>query len=162
MAQVRSNAHPLGAGVVGLDGKIVSAYIEIEGTRWAPGAFCEGEPLDRFGRQHGDLAARHVHGREPLARHGVERRSGCEPEGGGGNVNADAKAAVSKRGERERIVDFRRSRVVDAECFHFSDRQSPRLGYLELQRKIRPLWKVFVEKPVEMVIVAGWQRSAAL
>src|SRR5260370_16127788 len=157
MAQVRSNALPLGAGVLGLDGKTVSAYIEIEGTRRALGAFGEGEPFDRFGRQHGDLAARHVDGREPLACHGIERRSGCEPEGGGGNVNADAKAAARKRGERERIIDFRRSRVIQAECIGFGDWQAQGLGNLDVQRKISSLWKVFVEKSVEMVFVAGGQ-----
>ena len=77
-------------------------------------------------------------------------------------MNADAKAAVRKGGERERIVDFRRSRVIQAECIRLSDWQTARLGNLEVQRKIRSLGKVFVEKSVEVVVVAGGQRPAVL
>jgi len=59
-----------------------------------------------------------------------------------------------KKGQRECIVDFRRSRVIEAECFHFGDWQSPKLAISNFGGKLSSLWKIFVEKSIEVVIVA--------
>src|SRR2546426_1090244 len=106
---------------------------------------------------------RGLSGATALARHRVERRSGHEPESRRGDVDADPQAPTGKRCHRKRVVDFGGGRVVKTECMmRIGKREIPRLGSLQPGGETRSLGEIVEKKPIQVVIVAGRQRAAAL
>jgi len=73
---------------------------------------------DRLLGKHGDLAAGHVDGGHPLARHRVERALPGDGQGGRSDVDADPQPAARQGLHGKRVVDLGGGGVVDREGFH--------------------------------------------
>ena len=124
MAQVGLDRHALGAGL-GRQHRPVrpdpaSAYSDSAGQILA---FGQREGFDHVVRQHGDLVARHVHGRHARARDLVDGVVRADAQAGRGDVDADPHRAVVQLLDRERVVDLGGGHVVDRERRHLRQRQ---------------------------------------
>ena len=136
--------------------------VDVQRHRRARGALEEREPLDHLRRQHRDLVAGHVGGREPLARDRVDRRAGREAERRRGDVHAHAHRAVRAARDRERVVDLGGGRVVEAERRHVRERKIGRQLRRGHVRKPGAAREMLEEKPPEVIVVARPERAAAL
>ena len=114
MAQVGDDRHALEPRVMRPAPRAARRYPG-RGTPRQLAAVVEGEPGDDVLGQHGELAPRHVSGRQALARDRVERRAGRKAERRRGDVDADAQAGGEAL-HREGVVDLRGADVVQAEC----------------------------------------------
>ena len=74
-------------------------------------------------RQHRDLVAGHVDGRQTRARDRIDRVAALDAERRRRDVHADPHAAVGQMLDGERIVDFGRGDVVDRERLDVGFRQ---------------------------------------
>ena len=120
----------------------------------------EREATDHILGQHGELASRHVRGREALARHGIDRRARRKAEGWRRNVDPDAHASGEPL-HRKGVVDLRGADVVQAEGRRRGARQVRGQRRHLMGRKHRPAGKKLVQEALQVVSVAVRQPSAA-
>ncbi len=151
MAQVGRDADPLQARLV---------HVDIERNHRPRRALLERIARDHVVGQHGELASRHVRGRQALAGDRVERGARREPERGRGDVDADPQRAIGAAAHREGVVHLGGADVVQAEGRAFRERQLGRLGHV-VGRKLRAAREELVQKTVEVEIVRVRQQSAA-
>ena len=95
-------------------------------------------------------------------------RRSCRPpnraadaQRGRGDMHADAPVAVGQLVHRERIVDFRGGRVIDAEGVHVGQRQFVRCAQLD-GREAGAMREMLEQEALQMVILRGGQCAAAL
>ena len=158
MAQVGDDGRQFGAGFAACDVEFaVHRQIERKAGAIAP-AFQRIGAHHGFG-QHGDFRARHINGGQTGAGDGVERAAVGNRQAGGGDVNADAPAAVSAWRDRQRIVDFRGVGVVDGKGAHaVGARQFVGDWGRSEVGKVRALRELLGEKAAQMHFVGRFQR----
>ena len=103
-------------GLLDAEGVVVHRDVERE-TRNAS-AFVERIAFDPGLGEHRRLEARRIHRAHAGAGHLVERIVAHDPQRRHGDVHADYGLAVFAVRDRERVVDFRRARVVNREGAH--------------------------------------------
>ena len=163
VAQVDADRHALeprfGAG----DGQrgLVDGHVQRHGRVGA--ARVQRVDLHHFGRQHGDLVARHVHRGQALAAELVERVARRNRQARRGNVDAQQHGAAAQAAHRQRVVDFGGVRVVDGKRLHLGQRQvARRLRRGQRRRKSRALGKVVEQKALPVELVAGTDGAGLL
>lgn len=144
--QVALHIDVFGARLVRDDFLRVALDDDVQRQRRAVIALLQREHVDDVVRQHRDLVARHVDGRQPRARDRVDRVAAHDAERGRRDVHADPHAPVGQVLDGERVVDFGRRDVVDRERVDVRARQI--LGQLADRdgRKARAVREVFGEK----------------
>ncbi len=164
VAQIGHYRHALDARLVAAHAQ-VGGNVEIERQRRHVVASIERVALDDVRGQHGDLAAGHVHRRQPAAGDAAEVRIRPEAEARRGDVDADAQAAVRCHGQREGIVDFRGVGIVDGKSLHRRQRQVGRIDCRRASGETRAapaVRKMLEEKASEVQLMAVGQGAAAL
>ena len=155
---------------------IIRRHVEIHRkcSRAAPGP--QGVALNHVIGQHGDLAARHIHCGQPIARQLPERIIRTNHQRRRSNVNTDAPAATlalafcrrRQRRDGKGIVDFRGLRIINAEGTH-----AGHLKRIQRQRRIRTarlrglgiftkacaLRKILEQKTIQMIVMQRSQRA---
>ena len=161
MAQVGDDGNDLYARLVGGDLEF-GRHREVQGYGRTVAPRGEGKALDRRVGQHGDLVARHIDRRQPVARDRVERRAGNDAEAGRCNMYTDAPANARQRLQREGVVDLGRRRVVDRKGGDIGARQAlGQCGKFDF-RETGAGREILVEETLEVVVVCRADRAAAV
>ena len=148
------------------DGRIVPANFEfrrnrqVQGKRRtiAPGR--QREAVHRLIGQHGDLVSRHIHGRQPGARHFVKQRTGCNTQSGRCNMYADTPANTRQFLQGKCIVDLGGRRVVNRKGLHIGMRQVRRRNRQIHGRKIDPAREMLEQKALKMKVMRRTDAAA--
>ena len=93
------------------------------------------------GRQHGDFVARKIDRGQPLRGFAIQRRIRRYAQSWYGDMHAYLPVTVFELRDRKRVVDFRRSGVIDAESLHRRQFQVARFGGCERGIETRAAWK---------------------
>ncbi len=160
VAQVGDDRHLFQLRLVAANGKI-GGDIEIQRDGRCGLARTEREAFDHGLGQHGDLAAGHVHRRQPVAGDASELRIGGDAQARRGDVDADPHAAIRVRDDGEGVVDLRRMRVVDREGAHLGHGQLRMVGGVRESRKTCSGGKVLDQEAAEAIFVRIGNRAAA-
>ena len=158
--QVSRNRHAFNAGFV-IQNLELFVGGDIQRECWTSGAGRQREAGDQVVRQHGDLVAGHVDGRQPGARDGIVRRTRQNAQAGGSDVDAEAPADTGESGDRERVIDFGRAGIVDGNGLHFGERQIAEVRRLRQLRKTGAFGEALGgETPVVPMVGVGESATA--
>ncbi len=123
MAKIGRDPHALDPCLRGKrrERRFVDRHVERQHRRIA--AFLQREGVDHRARQHRQLVAGHVDGREAVARDPVDARARRDGQRRRRDVHADRDPAAAQALHRKRVVDLGRLRVVDREGHRVGNRQ---------------------------------------
>jgi hypothetical protein len=161
MTQVGDHRNDFDARLVGSDLE-VGGHRQVQRDGRAVATAAQREPVHHRIRQHGDLAARQVDRRQPLASDLVQRRPRRDAQRRRRDVDADLPAESGQRLHREGIVNFGRRRVVDRESAHVGSSQTSRRQRRCRGRKSGAMREVVDQEALQVIIVRRAESAAFL
>jgi len=161
VAQVVGDVHHFHPGF-GAEHAQVGRHVDVQRQRRAVVRLAQRVMVDQRLRQHGDLVAGVIHGRQPFARHPVEFRAGRDAERRRGDVDADADTAVAAPLHRQCVVDFGGRLVVHRERAHVAAREFRWIDGFGHRRKAGAARKVLQQEARQMEVERRRDRAAAL
>ena len=123
VAQVGRHGHGFAARLAGGDRPRGAVDRRVQRQRRACAPFLQRVTVNHRLRQHRDLVAGEIHGRQTLACNHVQRLATLDAEARRGNVNTDPHRGVINGRNGDGIVDFRGGHVIDRKGAHVGGRQ---------------------------------------